>query len=77
MITDEEETYNISLKSSDKHNQNMCIERDVYQQIAEKDHYLLLAAEAGKVLLEKNKQITNYYQRLQKEYLHKIEFVFP
>ncbi|XP_065663609.1 BICD family-like cargo adapter 1 isoform X2 [Hydra vulgaris] len=73
MITDEEETDNISVKSSDKYNQNTCIERDVYQQIAEKDHYLLLAAEAGKVLLEKNKQITNYYQRLQKEYLHKIE----
>eukprot|EP00111_Clytia_hemisphaerica_P019736 TCONS_00058240-protein len=52
-----------------------CGETDssVYQELAEKDHYLMLAAEAGKVLLEKNQELSDQYSRLQEEYLHKIE----
>lgn len=46
---------------------------DLYQQIAEKDHYLMLAAEAGKVLLEKNQELTHHYESLQDDYLRKIE----
>ena len=46
---------------------------DLYQQIAEKDHYLMLAAEAGKVLLEKNQERTHHYESLQDDYLRKIE----
>lgn len=48
-------------------------DRNIYQELAEKDHYLLLAAEAGKVLLEKNQELSEQYSRLQEEYLHKIE----
>ena len=48
-------------------------QRNVYQELAEKDHYLMLAAEAGKVLLEKNQELSEQYSRLQEEYLQKIE----
>lgn len=33
----------------------------------------MLAAEAGKVLLEKNQELQDQYQRLQEEYLQKVE----
>lgn len=46
---------------------------DLYQQLAEKDHYLMLAAEAGKVLLEKNQELTNHYENLHDDYQQKIE----
>lgn len=48
-------------------------DKNVYQELAEKDHYLLLAAEAGKVLLEKNQELSDQYSKLQDEYMHKIE----
>lgn len=51
-------------------------EIDIYQQLAEKDHYLILAAEAGKVLLEKNQELTKHFEALQEEYHHKIEVRF-
>ena len=49
---------------------------DIYTQLAEKDHYLMLAAEAGKVLLEKNQELEVQYEALHTEYLHKIEVRF-
>ena len=48
-------------------------DKSVYQELAEKDHYLLLAAEAGKVLLEKNQELSEQYSKLQGDYMHKIE----
>ena len=48
-------------------------EIDIYEQLAEKDNYLILAAEAGKVLLEKNQELTTNLEALQEEYAHKIE----
>ena len=33
----------------------------------------MLAAEAGKVLLEKNQELTHHYESLQDDYLRKIE----
>lgn len=87
MITDEDEeqeylsSYTVDYKLSHQ-NEDQCMfvendcskeEGDLYQQLAEKDHYLILAAEAGKVLLEKNQELTNHYQSLQDEYQQKIE----
>jgi len=48
-------------------------DRNIFQELAEKDHYLMLAAEAGQVLLEKNQELSEQYSRLQEDYLHKIE----
>lgn len=46
---------------------------DVYAILAQKEKDLLLAAELGKALLEKNEELTQKYERLQEEYAHHAE----
>lgn len=43
-------------------------EDDIYRQLAQKDKDLLLAAELGKALLEKNEELNQKYELLQEEY---------
>ena len=54
---------------------------DIYQQLARKDKYLALAAEAGKKLLEKNRKLESTIEYLNIEMMQKIEvgdtFLFP
>ena len=46
---------------------------DVYQQLAKKDKFLALAAEAGKTLLEKNRNLESTIEYLNAEMNQKIE----
>ena len=48
-------------------------EDDVYRQLAQKDKDLLLAAELGKALLEKNEELSHKYELLQEEYSQVVE----
>ncbi|KAK3710162.1 hypothetical protein QZH41_010563 [Actinostola sp. cb2023] len=48
---------------------------DVYTILAQKEKDLLLAAELGKALLEKNEELTQKYDRLQEEYCQQAEEV--
>lgn len=46
---------------------------DVYTQLAQREKDLVLAAELGKALLEKNEEISRANERLAEEYSHKLE----
>lgn len=46
---------------------------DVYSQLALREKDLVLAAELGKALLEKNEEISRANERLAEEYSHKLE----
>lgn len=48
-------------------------EDDVYAVLAQKEKDLLLAAELGKALLEKNEELTQKYERLQEDYAQHAE----
>lgn len=51
-------------------------EQDLYVVLAQKEKDLLLAAELGKALLEKNEELTQKYERLQEEYSQQAEVSF-
>ena len=67
---------NISTGYSDNHisehddNPN---DDDLYAQLAQKDQDLILAAEIGKSLLEKNEELTKANEKLTEDYSQKIE----
>lgn len=46
---------------------------DVYSQLVQREKDLVLAAELGKALLEKNEEISRANERLAEEYSHKLE----
>ena len=46
---------------------------DVYVQLAQKERDLILAAELGKALLEKNEELSKRNEQLVEEYSYKIE----
>lgn len=46
---------------------------DVYSQLAQKEKDLLLAAEIGKELLERNTDLSRQNERLTEEYSRKLE----
>lgn len=48
---------------------------DVYVQLAQKENDLILAAELGKALLERNDELSRANERLSEEYSHKLEFL--
>lgn len=48
-------------------------EPDVWAQLQQKESDLLLAAELGKALLDKNKELTKEQEKLAEEYAKKIE----
>ncbi|KAG8193467.1 hypothetical protein JTE90_023719 [Oedothorax gibbosus] len=48
---------------------------DVYSQLAQREKDLVLAAELGKALLEKNEEISRANERLAEEYSHKLELL--
>ena len=49
---------------------------DLYTQLAQKDHDLMLAAELGKALLEKNDELMRRHEQLGEEYTLKVEVKF-
>ena len=49
------------------------LEMDVYAQLAQKEKDLILAAELGKALLERNEALTRANERITEEYSHKLE----
>ncbi len=51
-------------------------EGDVYTQLAQKERDLILAAELGKALLEKNQELTRRSEQANEEYTQKIEVIF-
>lgn len=46
---------------------------DIYRQLAQKEKDLLLAAELGKALLEKNEEVNQKYEMLQEQYSQVVE----
>lgn len=46
---------------------------DVYGQLQQKEKDLILAAELGKVLLEKNEELSRQNERLAEDYSNKLE----
>jgi BICD family-like cargo adapter len=51
-------------------------EMDVYAQLQQKEKDLILAAELGKALLEKNEELTKQLKELTEESSRKIEVSF-
>ena len=49
------------------------VDDDIYQQLAKKDRFLALAAEAGKTLLEKNRNLECTIEYLNGEMSQKVE----
>lgn len=47
--------------------------KDLCTQLAQKDKDLILAAELGKALLEKNQELQHRYEQLNEEYMLKVE----
>ena len=48
-------------------------EVDVYKVIQEKEHDLVLAAELGKVLLDKNEEISQIREKIVLDYTQRLE----
>lgn len=46
---------------------------DIYAQLAQKEKDLILAAELGKALLEKNEDLSRQNERIAEEYSQKLE----
>lgn len=46
---------------------------DIYHQLAKKEHYLMLAAEAGKMVLERNRSLENALESMNAEMTQRIE----
>lgn len=46
---------------------------NVYQELAQKEKDLILAAEVGKALLERNEELTLANEKITEEYSHKLE----
>ena len=46
---------------------------DIFTQLAQKEKDLILAAELGKALLERNEELTRANERITEEYSHKLE----
>lgn len=46
---------------------------DIYGQLQQKEKDLILAAELGKALLEKNEELSRHNERLAEEYSQKLE----
>ncbi len=47
--------------------------QDIYAQLQQKEKDLILAAELGKALLEKNEELSRHNERLAEEYSQKLE----
>lgn len=63
-------------KDNIKQHQNMADHQDVWTQLRKKEEDLLLAAELGKALLEKNEEITKQHERIIDEFSTKLEVSF-
>lgn len=50
---------------------------NVYQELAQKEKDLILAAEVGKALLERNEELTLANEKITEEYSHKLEVSVP
>ena len=48
-------------------------EVDIYKVIQEKEHDLVLAAELGKVLLDKNEEISQIREKIVLDYTQRLE----
>ena len=65
---------NNSNNNSDNHNLNMmCESNDLLNQLAQKENDLILAAELGKALLERNEELSRANERITEDYSHKLE----
>lgn len=60
-------------RSIDGADDHMMTEQDVWQKLQKKEADLLLAAELGKALLEKNEELTKQQEKLIEEYSTKLE----
>ena len=49
------------------------VEVDIYKVIQEKEHDLMLAAELGKVLLDKNEEISQIREKIVLDYTQRLE----
>ena len=49
---------------------------EVYTQLAQKEHDLMLAAELGKALLDKNAELEKRQEQISEEYSHRIEVAY-
>lgn len=60
-------------RSIDDTDDHMMTEQDVWQKLQKKESDLVLAAELGKALLEKNEELTKQQEKLVEEYSTKLE----
>ncbi len=56
----------------------MCDEISLLSQLAQKEKDLILAAELGKALLDRNEELSRANEKITEEYSHKLEVsIFP
>lgn len=60
-------------RSAINNNQNSNLSEDVWTQLQQKENDLVLAAELGKALLEKNEELKKQQEALIEEYSKKLE----
>ncbi|XP_041347863.1 bicaudal D-related protein homolog isoform X2 [Gigantopelta aegis] len=72
-ISPDGEVYTMLAQNEGAQNEGTGQESDVYSMLAQKERDLILAAELGKALLEKNQELAIRHQQLIEEYSQKIE----
>lgn len=60
-------------RSAINNNPNVNVPEDVWTQLQQKDNDLVLAAELGKALLEKNEELKKQLDSVVEEYSKKLE----
>ena len=69
----EDYVYEMECRAEETAQVNESEEEDVYNRLAQKERDLILAAELGKALLERNEILVQQNERLAEEYSHKLE----
>lgn len=69
----EDYVYEMECRAGEMGDGGVAEAEDVYARLAQKERDLILAAELGKALLERNELLVSQNERLAEDYSHKLE----
>lgn len=67
------EDYIVAMENRSAIDQTQAPSEDIWTQLQQKENDLLLAAELGKALLEKNEELKKQHEAVVEEYAKKLE----
>lgn len=70
------EEYIVEMENRSAIDHNQCPTEDIWTQLQQKENDLLLAAELGKALLEKNEELKKQHEAVIDDYSKKLEVSF-